>query len=54
MATLALVAANEGIEPQAYRAWAREQIHYMVGDSGRSFVIGFGEDPPTRPHHAAR
>ncbi|KAK7463187.1 hypothetical protein BaRGS_00038246, partial [Batillaria attramentaria] len=53
MATVALVAANAGIEPVAYRTWARSQIHYMLGDAGRSYVVGFGHNPPTRPHHAA-
>merc|ERR1712150_39555 len=33
--------------------WARSQIHYMLGDNnyGRSYVIGFGNNPPQRPHH---
>ena len=25
----------------------------VLGDSGHSFVVGFGESPPLRPHHAA-
>ena len=25
----------------------------MLGSTGRSFVVGFGENPPTQPHHAA-
>ena len=28
-----------------------QQINYMLGDSGRSFVVGFGENPPQRPFH---
>ena len=24
----------------------KQQIHYMLGDSGRSFVVGFGNNPP--------
>ena len=24
---------------------------YMLGDSGRSFVVGFGNNPPTHAHH---
>ena len=50
-AFLALVAADQGITPTAYRNFARKQIHYMLGDSGRSFVVGFGKNPPQRPHH---
>ena len=25
----------------------------MLGDSGRSFVVGFGENYPKQPHHKA-
>ena len=52
-AFLALVAARLGLKPQIYRDFARQQIHYMLGDSGRSFVVGFGVNPPRRPHHAS-
>ena len=24
---------------------------YMLGDSGRSYVTGFGQNPPTHVHH---
>ena len=27
------------------------QIGYILGDTGRSYVVGFGENPPLRPHH---
>ena len=54
MALVALVAAEAGINSDLYRRWALGQIHYMLGDTGRSYVIGFGKDPPTRPHHASR
>ena len=33
--------------------WAKTQIDYILGDTGISFVIGFGEDWPLRAHHAA-
>ncbi|XP_070534190.1 endoglucanase E-4-like [Ptychodera flava] len=52
-AFLALVAADLGIETEAYRDFAVNQIHYMLGDSGRSYVVGYGLDPPTRPQHRA-
>ncbi|XP_078367250.1 endoglucanase A-like [Oculina patagonica] len=52
-AFLALVAADHGITPTAYRNFAKKQIHYMLGDSGRSFVVGFGKNPPKRPHHSS-
>ena len=31
--------------------YGMQQINYMLGDSGRSFVIGFGKDAPQRPFH---
>jgi len=30
---------------------ARAQIRYMLGDAGRSYVVGYGKDPPLRAHH---
>uniref|UniRef100_K1QJR7 Endoglucanase n=1 Tax=Magallana gigas TaxID=29159 RepID=K1QJR7_MAGGI len=51
MAFMALLAADVGIHPDQYRQWARSQIGYALGDTGRSFVVGFGTNPPQRPHH---
>ena len=34
-------------------SFVKRQIHYALGDTGRSFVVGFGSDPPCRPHHAS-
>ena len=31
----------------------KSQIHYILGDNGRSYVIGYGNNPPTKPHHRA-
>ncbi|OWF45592.1 uncharacterized protein LOC110456820 [Mizuhopecten yessoensis] len=53
MAFVALVAAEHGINSDAYRAWAKSQIHIALGDTGRSFVVGFGVNPPSHPHHRA-
>lgn len=35
--------------------WAKRQLDYMLGLGAgrRSFVVGFGDDPPCRPHHRA-
>ncbi|XP_038057262.1 endoglucanase 4-like [Patiria miniata] len=52
-AFLALVAAHEGIEVRKYQDFAKQQINYMLGDGGRSFVVGFGNNPPHSPHHRA-
>jgi len=36
-----------------YRDFARRQIEYMLGrnPSSRSYVVGFGSNPPVNPHH---
>ncbi|BDA42119.1 Endoglucanase B [Coccomyxa sp. Obi] len=31
--------------------YATQQINYMLGDAGRSFVVGFGKNPPSTPFH---
>ncbi|CAL1533202.1 unnamed protein product [Lymnaea stagnalis] len=51
IAFAALVAADAGINPPEYRRWAMCQIHYGLGDTGFSYVIGFGDRYPLRPHH---
>ncbi len=49
--TIFLQAARLGIKEQKYRDFATGQIDLMLGDWGRSFVCGFGNDPPIRSHH---
>jgi Cellulose binding domain./Glycosyl hydrolase family 9./Domain of unknown function. len=34
-----------------YNDFAKKQIDYALGSSGRSYVVGFGVNPPKRPHH---
>lgn len=29
----------------------KSQLGYILGDAGRSFVVGYGKNPPTQPHH---
>ena len=48
------MAAKLGVHNDTYRQWAMCQIHYALGDTGRSYVVGFGTNPPTRPHHRGR
>ncbi len=33
---------------QSYRCWGLSQMRYMLGDAGRSMVVGVGSDPPKR------
>jgi len=46
-------AADDGITPEANRRIAKQQMEYILGSTGRSFVVGFGINPPMRPHHGA-
>ncbi|KAK9827642.1 hypothetical protein WJX81_002329 [Elliptochloris bilobata] len=41
---------NPGVAAK-YSCWARSQVRYMLGDAGRSYVVGYGKDPPQRAHH---
>lgn len=36
-----------------YRKFGEDQIDYVLGKTGRSFVIGYGAKYPTQPHHRA-
>jgi len=52
-AFIAMVAAKHGILPTKGVKFARSQIKYILGDAGRSFVVGFGSTPPLRARHRA-
>jgi hypothetical protein len=54
MKAYAAKASLKALSPAAKReidCAVRQQLGYMLGDSGRSFVVGYGVDPPQRPHH---
>ena len=36
---------------ETYRSFAVKQVDYALGSTGRSFVVGFGTNPPQHPHH---
>jgi endoglucanase len=42
-----------GAKKQTYHDFAVRQANYTLGEnpSNRSFVVGFGVNPPTKPHH---
>ena len=46
------LAGNEE-QSKNFREYALGQMEYMLGSTGRSFVVGFGNNPPTQPHHAS-
>src|SRR5690606_1340950 len=54
-AFLALIYANTKGADHAdrYRDFAVRQIRYILGDNPgrRSYVVGFGNNPPRNPHH---
>ena len=43
--------ADSRVDKEKYYQFAVNQIHYALGDTGRSFVVGYGTNPPQRPHH---
>ena len=54
-AFIAIVADKQGIMTGEARDWAKGQIDYILGSNPneRSYVVGFGDNPPLRPHHRA-
>ncbi|XP_076439115.1 endoglucanase E-4-like, partial [Babylonia areolata] len=54
-AMISLMAAENGLATTANRDWALSQLNFALGDNKnqRSYVVGFGVNPPERPHHAA-
>ncbi len=44
---------DDAAKKARYRQFAEKQILYMLGDNPRngSYVVGFGENAPKRPHH---
>ena len=51
LAHFALEAAQLGINTADATSFAENQINYILGDGGRSYVCGWGNNPPQRPHH---
>ncbi|XP_068216077.1 endoglucanase E-4-like [Palaemon carinicauda] len=51
VAFLGLMGAKLGIDADANRQFGEKQINYLLGSNGRSFVVGFGNNPPQKPHH---
>lgn len=55
-ALLAFIYADKvGDNGTRYRDFAKRQIHYALGQNpnNRSYVVGFGNNPPVNPHHRA-
>lgn len=43
--------ACSAAKKNTYTEFAESQINYILGDTGFSFMIGFGENYPQSPHH---
>ena len=52
---IALSYVESGVCPsgkiKAYTDFAEKQANYALGSSGRSYMVGFGENSPKNPHH---
>ena len=46
--------ADLGASSDFYRQFAKSQIDYILGDAGHSYMVGFGNNPPTHAFHRAR
>jgi endoglucanase len=52
-AHLALQVAAMGHRKDECESFAEQQVNYALGDGGRSYMVGFGNNPPQQPHHRA-
>nr|AMH40359.1 glycoside hydrolase family 9 [Aretaon asperrimus] len=50
---ICLETAALGVNAAKYQAEAKKQINYMLGDTGFSYVVGFGDKYPLRVSHRA-
>nr|AMH40360.1 glycoside hydrolase family 9 [Aretaon asperrimus] len=51
VAFLLLEAVRVGIGGSSYTSFAKSQVDYALGSTGRSFVIGYGSNYPTHAQH---
>lgn len=54
-ANAALIALQAADVFQDYRTiftnFAKQQVNYILGDTGRSFIVGYGRNPPQKAYH---
>lgn len=43
-----------GFPRDKYENFLKIQIDYILGSTGPSYVVGYGEDYPKKPYHSAR
>ncbi|CAO3608153.1 unnamed protein product [Cunninghamella echinulata] len=51
MLTMAKALNYQGAEAEKMVTFATQQINYALGDYGYSWVVGFGDNYPTKPYH---
>lgn len=47
------VSATQPGLAKEYRCWGLSQVRYVLGDTGRSLVVGYGRNPPKRTQDRA-
>lgn len=49
----AVMCGSTRVSPARLREFSKQQMDYLLGANprGRSYVVGFGVNPPTQPHH---
>ena len=52
MTIIAKQSTDSGVKSSALD-FAKTQVGYFAGSSGRSFIVGYGTNPPAQPHHRA-
>uniref|UniRef100_F6RWX2 cellulase n=1 Tax=Ciona intestinalis TaxID=7719 RepID=F6RWX2_CIOIN len=50
-AFICAMAADNNVDTERNRVLAQNQLNYILGSNGRSFVVGFGTNPPTKVFH---
>ncbi|KAK9809025.1 hypothetical protein WJX72_008102 [[Myrmecia] bisecta] len=45
------IAAAQPLKALTYQCMAQSQLRYAAGDTGHSYIVGFGVNPPSREHH---
>jgi hypothetical protein len=48
-----MMAAEKPASARTYNCWGLSQVRYMMGDAGRSLVVGVGKKAPTRTQDRA-
>lgn len=53
VAFVVLVKNHKAAGKQKAVCWATKQVGYILGDTGFSYLVGYGTNYPRQPHHRA-